>query len=119
MKLAIPSQGNSLESMMDTRFARARYFIIVDSETDNYEVVNNEKTASAGHGAGVEAGQNLANMKVEIVIGPAFGPNAMQILKSANIKMYLKSGGTVKEAIDDFKNDKLKLANTPMQGHWQ
>ena len=33
MKLAVTSQGNNLQSSLDPRFGRARYFVIVDTET--------------------------------------------------------------------------------------
>ncbi|MCD6579512.1 NifB/NifX family molybdenum-iron cluster-binding protein [bacterium] len=100
MKIAVPSQGNSLDSMMDTRFARAKYFIIYDTDKETFEVIDNEQNAAAGGGVGVKVGQDLANMGVNIAIAPHFGPNAEQVLKTANITMKSLSNITVKEAVD-------------------
>lgn len=100
MKIAVPSQGNSLDAMMDTRFARAKYFIIYDTNTETFEAIDNEKNAAAGGGVGVKVGQDLANMGVDLAIAPHFGPNAEQVLKAANIAMKTLSDVTVKEAID-------------------
>ena len=33
MKIAVTSKGTDLQSQVDTRFARARYFIVTDTET--------------------------------------------------------------------------------------
>jgi predicted Fe-Mo cluster-binding NifX family protein len=33
MKFAVASQGNDLQSPLDPRFGRAKYFIVVDTET--------------------------------------------------------------------------------------
>ncbi len=100
MKIAVPAQGNTLDSMMDTRFARAKFFIIYDTEKENFEVMDNEQNAAAGGGVGVKVGQELANKGVNIAIAPHFGPNAEQVLKTANITMKSLANMTVKEAIN-------------------
>ncbi|MFY9473098.1 MAG: NifB/NifX family molybdenum-iron cluster-binding protein, partial [Tepidanaerobacteraceae bacterium] len=51
MLVAISSKGNSMESMMDPRFGRAEYFIIADTDTMEFEVLENTAAVSGG-GAG-------------------------------------------------------------------
>ena len=63
MKICISSDGNSLESKLDPRFGRAKYFIIANIETMEYEVLENPG-ASAGGGAGVTAGQLIVEQGV-------------------------------------------------------
>ena len=41
MKIAISSVGKTLDSQVDQRFGRCPYFLIVDSETLDLEVIPN------------------------------------------------------------------------------
>ena len=51
MKIAVTSTGKTLDSDIDPRFGRAAYFVIVDTETMDFEVKENDNIAAAG-GAG-------------------------------------------------------------------
>ena len=57
MKIAISATGTTLENDVDARFGRCSYFIIVDSETMEYEYIDNA-SSQAGGGAGVAAAIN-------------------------------------------------------------
>ena len=50
MKIAVCSQGDTLDSMADARFGRCAYFVIIDPGTKHHEVIKNP-SLSAGHGA--------------------------------------------------------------------
>ncbi|HBT03829.1 MAG TPA: dinitrogenase iron-molybdenum cofactor biosynthesis protein, partial [Thermodesulfobacterium commune] len=41
MKICIVSQGKDLEAEIDSRFGRCRYFVFYDTETGEYEVIEN------------------------------------------------------------------------------
>ncbi|MDH3882088.1 MAG: dinitrogenase iron-molybdenum cofactor biosynthesis protein, partial [Desulfobacteraceae bacterium] len=41
MKIAVTSQGTNLDSQVDPRFGRAAYILIVDTETFDFEVLDN------------------------------------------------------------------------------
>ena len=41
MKIAVSSEGTSLDSQVDIRFGRAKYFLIVDSETMEVKPIEN------------------------------------------------------------------------------
>lgn len=116
MKIAVSTSGKTLESMVDERFGRAPYFLII--EDDEIEVLENPNL-SAGGGVGVQTAQMLADRGVEAVIAGNFGPKAFQVLLAAGIKAYSASDKKVSEAIELLKQDKLE----PMQGankssHW-
>jgi len=39
MKVAITSSGNTLDALIDPRFGRCAYFIIVDTDTMQFKVI--------------------------------------------------------------------------------
>ncbi|MCD6545449.1 MAG: NifB/NifX family molybdenum-iron cluster-binding protein [Thermotogae bacterium] len=111
-KIAVPSKGKTLDSMVDDRFARARNFIIYDSEEKEIvEIVNNE--TDQAHGMGPKIVQLLESKKVKTVIAPSVGLNAFESLKTAGIEIYLFSNGTVKEALEKLDHGELKKMESP------
>jgi predicted Fe-Mo cluster-binding NifX family protein len=54
MKICVSSTGNTLDAPVDPRFGRCRYFLIVDSETMQFEAVPNIASGAMG-GAGIQA----------------------------------------------------------------
>ncbi|MEW6685940.1 MAG: NifB/NifX family molybdenum-iron cluster-binding protein [Candidatus Edwardsbacteria bacterium] len=118
MKVAVTSQGDSLDAPIDLRFGRCLYFIIVDLEARKIEAIPNPASGATG-GAGPQAAQIIADKGVEVVITGNVGPNAFQTLKAANIKVYQVDSGTVKEALEEYKSGKLKeSANSSVPGHF-
>jgi len=110
MKICISSTGDNLDSPVDPRFGRAAYFLIGDSERENFETIKNEGV-SAMRGAGISAAQIVASKKVEAVITGNIGPNAFNALNAVGIKIYTTiSGKTAKEALQEFKKGKLPEA---------
>jgi len=111
MKIAVPAQGDSLDAKIDMRFGRAECFVIVDSDTWEFEVVDNKQNVQAPAGAGIQAAQIVANHGAEILIADNCGPNAFRTLKAADIKVFAGLDGTVREAINAYKDGKLELAD--------
>ncbi len=119
MKIAITAEGKELTSEMDLRFGRAKWIIVVDTETDDFQVHDNELNLNAVQGAGIQTGQNIANLGVEAVITGNVGPNAFKTLNAANVKILLAEKQTIAEAIDSFKAGKLKdVDQANVEGHW-
>ena len=119
MKVAVTSQGEELSSEIDPRFGRARWLVVVDTETGKSEVHDNSVNLNATQGAGIQTGQNIANLGVEAVITGNVGPNAFKTLNAANVKIFLAEKQTVQDAIDSFKADKLKeVGQANVEGHW-
>ena len=119
MKIAVTSQGEKLSSEIDPRFGRAKWLIVIDLETGKSEVHDNSVNLNATQGAGIQTGQNIANLGVEAVITGNVGPNAFKTLNAANVKIFLAEKQTVQDAIDSFKAGKLKeVDNANVEGHW-
>jgi len=119
MKIAVASQGQNLESMVDPRFGRAQCFIIYDTEADSFEVVDNKQNLQAAQGAGVQAAQKVVEQRPDYAVAGNFGPKAFMVLKGANIKPITWADGTVAEAIKQIKENKLTPVDGPnVEGHW-
>ena len=119
MKIAVTSQSGELSSEIDLRFGRAKFLLVVDSETDDFEVHDNELNLNAVQGAGIQTGQNIANLGAKAVITGNVGPNAFKTLNAANVKIFLAEKQTIQNAIDSFKTGKLKeVDQANVEGHW-
>ena len=119
MKIAITSSGDTLNSEVDPRFGRAKWLIVVDTETGKSETHDNTVNFNAAQGAGIQTGQNIANLDVDAVITGNVGPNAFRTLTAAKVKIFLAEKQTVQQAIDSFKAGKLKeVDQANVEGHW-
>ena len=107
MKIAVSSSGIDLNSMLDPRFGRCAYFLIIDPEDMNFEVFDNQ-SANQSHGAGIQAVQSLADKRVTAVITGHVGPNAAQMLSAAGIDVFAEQQGTIAEVVERFKKGNLK-----------
>jgi len=119
MKIAVTSQGNNLDSQVDPRFGRAAYILIVDTETMNFEALDNKENINALKGAGIQAASNIANKGAEVLLTGFCGPNAFRTLQAAGVKVANNASGTVKDTVKAFLEGKLPFANAAnVEGHW-
>lgn len=107
MKLALTAQGPHLDSALDPRFGRAKYFIVVDAGTGAFSAVDNSDNANAAQGAGIQAGKRVAGLGVDALITGHVGPKAFTTLKAGGLKIYTGAAGTVADAVEQFKGGKL------------
>jgi predicted Fe-Mo cluster-binding NifX family protein len=107
MKICLSSAGRNLDAAVDQRFGRCQYFLIVDLDTMNVKAIPNDSTMSSG-GAGIQAAQIVTKERVDSVITGNIGPNAFQILQAAGIKVFTGAEGTIKDAIENYKNGTLR-----------
>ena len=112
MKIVITSTGKTLDSQVDQRFGRATYFLVIDSDTMDFSVIENENAAAAG-GAGIASAKAVIDAGAEAVLTGNCGPNAQRTLSAAGIQLYTGITGTVKEVIELFNNGKLTEATGP------
>ena len=112
MKICITAVGGSLDSAADPRFGRCQYFVIVDSDTMEFEAIENSAISVSG-GAGIQAAQSIANKGIEVLITGSVGPNAFPILTASGIKVVSIAGGSVADAIEQYKNGELQVLTGP------
>jgi predicted Fe-Mo cluster-binding NifX family protein len=119
MKVAVTSQGKELSSDIDPRFGRAKWILLVDTETGVSGAYDNTVNLNLAQGAGIQTGQNIANLGAEAVITGNIGPNAFKTLNAANIRVYLSEAKTIQEAIRSLKEGELnEVKQANVEGHW-
>jgi len=115
MRICITSEGNNLDAKVDPRFGRCRTFIFFDTDTGSFEACENSNAQFQG-GAGIQSGQLVVSNGVKAVLTGNVGPNAHQVLSAAGISVFTGVSGTVKEAVENYKNGKYKAADAPTVG---
>jgi len=119
MKVVVTAQGNTLQSPVDPRFGRARYFLLVDTDTGQFTVHDNTQNLNVPQGAGIQSAQTVSRLGAEAVLTGHVGPKAFATLQAAGITVYTGASGTVEEAIEQLKAGRLSGASKPdVQGHW-
>jgi predicted Fe-Mo cluster-binding NifX family protein len=118
MKLVVTSEGESLQSPVDPRFGRAKFFVVIDSETQVVTAIENAVNLNATQGAGIQAGKTIVELGVNSLITGHVGPKAFATLQAGNVEVYTGAAGTVADAVEQLKNHQLKHAlSADVEGH--
>jgi len=113
-KIAISSEGPTLDEKVDPRFGRAGGFIIVDPETMEFEYKDNGASQAAARGAGPQTAELISNSGAKVVLTGHVGPTAFDALTAAGIKVGQDCVGlTVREAVERFVSGQVKIAEEP------
>jgi predicted Fe-Mo cluster-binding NifX family protein len=119
MKIAVTSKGPDLDSQVDPRFGRAAYILIVDSETSDFDVLDNKENVNALKGAGIQAAGMVSDKGAEVLITGFCGPNAFKVLNAAKIKVASDAKDTIRDALESFIQGKLTIADQAnVEGQW-
>lgn len=107
MKVAITATGKGLEAAVDPHFGRAQTFVVVDLETRSIETISNVVNLNAVQGAGIQAAKAVADLGVKALLTGYAGPKSFAVLWAAGIDVYPIEGGTVGEALEQWKAGEL------------
>ncbi len=119
MKIAVTSRGTDLDSAVDPRFGRAANILVIDSESLDFEILDNKENANAFQGAGIQAAAKVSGMGAKVLLTGYCGPKAFQILEAAKIKVVNDMEGTIRDALRDFNEGKFSFAeNANADAHW-
>jgi predicted Fe-Mo cluster-binding NifX family protein len=119
LKVAVSASGPSLEAQVDPRFGRAPFFLLVDLETQDFQVVPNQPNLQAAQGAGIQAAALVARHKPEAVLTGHCGPKAFHTLEAAGVAVIVGVAGSVRDAVQDYRAGKFRPASGPnVAGHW-
>ena len=119
MKVAVSAMGKTRDSPVDPRLGRAAGFVLVDTETGEYEAIDNTQNLHAMQGAGIQTAQTVTCHAPEYVMTGHCGPKAFRALDAAGIKVVTGAEGTVAEAVEKLKAGELTPSETAdVEGHW-
>jgi predicted Fe-Mo cluster-binding NifX family protein len=107
MKVIVSAQGDSLEAPVSPVFGRCPIFLLVDTETFEFEAIPNPAMNQPG-GAGIQAAQFVVSQGVEAVLTGNLGPNAFDVLQAAAVPGYLAGQGTVRQAVEAYQAGQLQ-----------
>jgi predicted DNA-binding protein (UPF0251 family)/predicted Fe-Mo cluster-binding NifX family protein len=113
-KIAISSEGPTLDDLLDPRFGRAGGFVIYDPETKKAEYLNNGTAQSMSQGAGIQAAETVAKAGAKVLLTGYVGPKAFKALQAVGIQVGQDLEGlTVGQAIERYESGKVEIADGP------
>lgn len=119
MRIAVTSDGETLESQVDPRFGRASVFLIVDTETMAFEAVKNNQNLNLPQGAGIQAAQNVIQHNPDVVLTGNCGPKAFKVLRAGGVEVAVGVQGKVLDAVKAYGEGKYEpIAEANVEGHW-
>jgi len=101
MKAGVLAEGDTLSSYVADDFGHAPYFLIVDMDTLDHQVIKNEFVNAVG--AGMKVADAIIGLGVDLVITGGIGPHGYNKLTGAGIKVSSDEDGTVEECIRNVK----------------
>ena len=119
MRMAFSTQGMDLDAEVDSRFGRTPRFLLVDTETMRFDVIENKQSLDLPQGAGIQSAQNVLPHKPDVVLTGNCGPKAFRVLQAAGIKVVVGVKGKIADAIKDYVNGEYTpAAQANVEGHW-
>ncbi len=112
MKIAVTATEPSLDSVVDPRFGRCPYLLIVETDDSACEAVENPNVMLGG-GAGIQTAQLMNERGVGFVLTGNCGPNAYRTLSAAGVQVIVGCSGVARDVVEKFKTGQLHAANEP------
>ncbi|MCF8267025.1 MAG: dinitrogenase iron-molybdenum cofactor biosynthesis protein [Ignavibacteriales bacterium] len=109
MKIIFGADGNLPDAPISKRFGHAVYYLLFNSETNNYSAIENLDKEDHDH-------KNLAEFQklgVEKYVVGNIGPHAFSLLADAGAEIYLARGMSVRDAAALLLSGKLKRLSEP------
>ncbi|MHA1994155.1 MAG: NifB/NifX family molybdenum-iron cluster-binding protein [Candidatus Hodarchaeales archaeon] len=108
MKICIPSETTGgLEDQVGYHFGRVINYTIYDDNTKKVEVIENTSSHRGGTKLPAEL---LREYDVDVMICGGIGRRAIQLFEQYGVEIYIGAQGIVKNAIEQFKQNKLQMA---------
>lgn len=102
MKIAIPSTGKEIESLISCNLGRAPFIVIYDSTTGKYNPIKNPGF-QIQDGSGLKATDIILQNDASVLLTREVGRKAYSILQKERIKIKLLNlNSTVNSAVSKF-----------------
>jgi predicted Fe-Mo cluster-binding NifX family protein len=109
MKICLPTIGEKgLDNQIGEHFGRVPTYTIVDINTNDVKVIENTSEHMGGQGHPPEI---MAREGVNIMVCRGLGRRAIMMFEQLGIDVYIGASGTVRDAIELFKQGKLQKAS--------
>lgn len=102
MKLCITATGNTMDSVIDARFGRAPWFMLMDTDTGTVIETVENTAAGQAQGAGIAAAKLMCDKQVDAVLTGSVGPKATSVFQAAGVRLIegVDPQDTVQDALD-------------------
>ncbi|HPX96702.1 MAG TPA: NifB/NifX family molybdenum-iron cluster-binding protein [Thermotogota bacterium] len=100
MKVMVTAEGGTTEALVCNRLARAPFFLIYDTQAQQWTSFQNPYQQE--HGMGARIAQFASEKGVEVILGAAPGPNAKAALDTMGIRVAVSAGVTAQEALSNY-----------------
>ena len=108
MKVCIPTMGDrGLDEQVGEHFGRVPTYTIIDMKTNEVSIIDNTSEHMGGTGYPPEI---IAQTGAEVMLCGGLGRRAIAMFEEMGIRVYIGASGTVKNAIQFFRNGKLQEA---------
>jgi predicted Fe-Mo cluster-binding NifX family protein len=112
MEICITATSDSIDSKIDRRFGRCKFFIFIDPATMKNRAISNPALDESG-GAGIKAATTVLKYAPAAVITGLIGDNALNVLKASGTKVYSCGSVGVREAVEMYCSGKLETIDAP------
>ena len=109
MKVSVPTMGDKgMDESVGEHFGRVPTYTIVDLDTNEVKVIPNTSEHGGGQGYPPEI---MAREGVNVMICQGLGRRAISMFEQMGIDVYIGASGTVKDAVEAFKQGILQKAS--------
>ncbi|NLX14172.1 MAG: dinitrogenase iron-molybdenum cofactor biosynthesis protein [Phycisphaerales bacterium] len=112
MKVAITAHGPNLTDEIDPRFDRAKFLVVVDTETEQCTAYGNIRCLGSPQDTVKMAAQRIRQLGIDTVLTGKVGDEVLAALHAENIRVRTVSSGQIKEALNAYQAD----PNVPDRG---
>ncbi len=101
MKIAVSAQGPGLDAIINPRFGRCEYFVLVDTDTNQVESLPNENINATG-GAGIQSATFIVSKGAQVLITGDVGPKALNVFEGSGVQIVTGQSGSVRQAVEGY-----------------
>jgi predicted Fe-Mo cluster-binding NifX family protein len=102
MVIAIAANSKDPESIVGSRFCTAKYFHLIDSETHDIKIIENEQSNGELSEVELKAADLIIDNGVKLVLAGNCGPVAFKSLSTAGIRVIAAVQEKIKQASKDY-----------------
>ena len=118
MKAVVSAQRPDIDALVDPRFGRAPWLVVVDVESGAWSAHAND--AEGERNAGLAAAATAIELGADAVVTGNVGPNAHHVLTTRGLGVHQAGNGvTVRDAVAALADGRLAgLAAPSVAGGW-